>query len=144
MLDTTYEDTWNTREERLRELGMSYKEFLLSDTWKAVKLKASSRKNYQTCEFCDCTKVELHHSSYKWLGTKDELRTVYACCRYHHELIHKMSKELNISVRLSTNYFRNYKNRFRNKKITKIACVTQEQLEQYLKVFNRTDTYRQY
>ena len=140
MLDTTYEDTWNTREERLRELGMSYKEFLLSDMWREVKLKAKSRKNYQTCEFCDCSEVDLHHSSYKWLGTKDELRTVYACCRYHHELIHRMAKELNISVRLSTNYFRNHKNKFRNKKIISLADITQEKLQKYLHVFNKGGT----
>ena len=77
-LDDTYEDTWIRRSEKLKESGMSYIEYLNSEHWFSVKEKASKRSNYKCCEICGCSKVELHHTSYKWIMTKDELRTIIA------------------------------------------------------------------
>ena len=98
--DYTYEDTWNRRIASLD--GMTYEDYLKSDHWKRVKYKASKRPNYQMCEFCDSTKVELHHKTYKWINTKFELSAIIAVCREHHQEIHYLAKENKISVRKAT------------------------------------------
>ena len=107
MLDMTYSDTWNTRKERLIELGMSsYEQYLESQYWKITKKKALKRPNYQKCEICGNSEVDLHHTSYNWLGTKFELRSINSFCRYHHSIIHELAKETGVSVRLCTNLMR--------------------------------------
>ena len=104
MLDKTYSDTWNTREQRLKELGTTYKDFLQSAYWLDVKTKAQSRLAYRCCKVCgSISGIDLHHTSYKWLGTKDELRCVVPLCRKHHESIHNLAKSKQISVRLASN-----------------------------------------
>ncbi|GAQ26659.1 hypothetical protein SAMD00023378_0342 [Ralstonia sp. NT80] len=106
-LDEIYSETWNRRTERLEKLGQAtYEEFLSSDHWARMKEVASGRPNYKKCEFCSCTDVELHHTSYKWIGTKDELRSVISLCRQHHEEVHALAKAQGVSVRLATNELR--------------------------------------
>lgn len=104
-LDNTYEDTWNTR---LKNLSSSYEEFLKSEHWASVKRKAKSRPNtYGKCSFCGSKKnIDLHHTSYKWIGTKSELSTVIALCREHHHQVHVYAKENMVSVRVATNILR--------------------------------------
>ena len=102
-LDNTYQDTWNTRIKNLN--GLTYQEYLESDHWERVKYKASLRSNYQKCEFCPETKVELHHKSYKWINTKFELSAIIALCRKHHQKIHDYAKDNNVSIRISTKKF---------------------------------------
>jgi len=82
---------------------VAYEEYLKSDHWKQVKQKAFQRPNYQKCEFCDSTKVELHHKSYKWIGTKYELSVIIALCREHHQEVHDLAKSSGKSVRIATN-----------------------------------------
>ena len=113
-LDIKFKDTWIRRYENLR--GFSYTEYLKSNHWKMVKLKASKRPNYKKCEFCNSIKVDLHHTSYKWIFTKNELRTIIALCRNHHQEIHDYSIKYKISVRLATNKLRKiYKTDFLKK-----------------------------
>lgn len=101
-VDRTYKDTWETRDKSL--LGKSYRDFLKSSHWKKVKAKTLRRKKYSKCKFCGSTKnIELHHSNYKWLGTKDELRSVIPLCRTHHQEVHDLAKAEGISVRIATN-----------------------------------------
>jgi len=103
-VDEIYADTWGTRERNLA--GMTYGEYLESDYWQIVKTKAKSRPNYQKCEFCTSTQIELHHTSYKWLRTNNELRVIISLCRDHHREIHDLAKTSNISVRVATNHLR--------------------------------------
>jgi protein-tyrosine-phosphatase len=103
-LDYSYQDTWERRKIALG--GITYKQYLESQHWKEVKTKAKSRPNYQKCEFCESTKIDLHHTSYKWIGTKDELRCIIALCRKHHQEVHDLAKEKKTSVRLATNELR--------------------------------------
>ena len=100
-LDVTYSDTWKTRSNNL---SMPYSEFLKSDHWLAVKKKAALRKDkYGSCEVCGTTKnIELHHTSYKWIGTKNELCNVIPLCRTHHQKVHDVAKETGTSVRRAT------------------------------------------
>ncbi|KAA9001524.1 hypothetical protein FJU31_06100 [Stenotrophomonas cyclobalanopsidis] len=103
-LDEIYADTWIRRDAMLGD--RSYADYLRSDGWRQVKEKARGRPNYQKCEFCDCLEVELHHTSYKWLGTKDELRAIISLCRAHHQEVHDMAKAAGVSVRVATNRLR--------------------------------------
>jgi len=105
-LDTTYEDTWIRRESNLEKI--SYKDYLNSDWWKEVKKKAKAKpETYGKCQFCDNKEnIELHHTSYKWIFTKDELRTIIPLCREHHQMVHDYAKVNNVSVRIATNEIR--------------------------------------
>lgn len=105
-LDESYFDTYIRRDISLAKHGFTYEEFLVSDHWQQIKKKAAQRSNYRKCIFCNCTNVELHHTSYKWLFTKDELRNIIALCKEHHEEIHKYARHNNMSVRIATNIIR--------------------------------------
>jgi hypothetical protein len=105
-LDEIYADTWDRRAEKLGD--RTYQEFLASDHWAHYRKLASGRLNYQKCEFCSCTEVELHHTSYKWIWSKDELRGVISLCRRHHQEVHDLAKTQGISVRLATNKLRRH------------------------------------
>jgi len=113
-LDEIFADTWIRRDANLN--GLSYQEYLDSDHWREVKLKAAQRPNYQKCEFCESTVVELHHTSYKWILTKNELRVIISLCRIHHQEIHNLAKHTQISIRSATNILRKrYKLDYRQK-----------------------------
>lgn len=103
-LDEIYADTWGRREQRLA--GMTYGEYLASDHWALVKQKAADRPNYKKCEFCTSTIVELHHTSYKWILTPHELRTIISLCRAHHQEVHDLARSSDLSVRVATNELR--------------------------------------
>lgn len=104
-LDAVYADTWIRRDANLGE--QSYAAYLASDHWQQVKAKAKARPNYQKCEFCDSRDIELHHTSYKWILTKHELRTIISLCRAHHEEVHTTARANRVSVRVATNLLRN-------------------------------------
>lgn len=103
-VDYTFEDTWNRRSNNLN--NMTYEEYLKSEHWQKVKRKAKRRLNYQKCEFCESKNVELHHITYKWILTPFELRGIISLCRKHHQDVHDLAKEKNISVRLATTELR--------------------------------------
>jgi hypothetical protein len=111
-LDEIHADTWGRRERNLR--GMTYGEYLDSDHWQRVKVKASLRPNYRKCEFCNSTQVELHHTSYKWVLSDRELLVIISLCRVHHQEVHDLARTSDISVRVATNLLRRtYKPDFR-------------------------------
>jgi hypothetical protein len=106
-MDTTYLDTWQTRNSRLAKLGLTYQEYLLSAEWQQVHAKARERKTYKCCWVCSKPRTELHHRSYKWIGTKYAMRDIVPVCRGCHEGIHQFAKEHDLSVRLATTQYRN-------------------------------------
>lgn len=103
-LDEVYADTWARRDANLGE--MTYADYLRSEHWAQVRQKASDRPSYQKCEFCNSMDIELHHTSYKWILTKHELRTVISLCREHHQAVHDLAKADGVSVRIATNTLR--------------------------------------
>lgn len=104
-----YGDTWNTRKDSLN--GMTYDEYLKTDHWFSIKRKARKRKYYQKCELCPETKIELHHKTYKFINTPQELQSIIPLCRYHHQEIHDYAKKYNLSVRIATNSVVKYSKR---------------------------------
>ena len=103
-LDEIYADTWARRDFNLGQ--MLYSEYLQSEHWARVKEKTNNRQNYKKCEFCDSIDIEFHHTSYKWIMTRHELRTIISLCRTHHQEVHDLAKSNNISVRRATNALR--------------------------------------
>lgn len=103
-LDEIYADTWGRRDVMLG--GVMYRDYLQSEHWASVKKKARSRPNYKKCECCDSQDIELHHTSYKWINSPNELRTIVALCRTHHQEVHDVAKATGVSVRLATNQIR--------------------------------------
>lgn len=139
-LDECYSDTWVRRDAALSKFGLTYKEFLASDHWLNVKIKAMKRSNYHKCTFCSNRKIELHHTSYKWLFTKDELRNVIALCREHHEEIHNYAKSHNMSVRIATNLLRsryNSTDRSHLSRLGKYKKYFPVVLEEYNRLLNK-------
>ncbi len=107
-LEMTYNETWVVRDNKLKELNISYENFLKSPYWSRLRLMTRSKENYSKCELCNSDKVELHHSTYKWIGTSRELSPIKALCHHHHNMIHEFAKETGISIRISTNLFTAY------------------------------------
>ena len=110
MLDMTYNDTWETRDKSLKRLGLiNYEEFLRSEHWLHMRKKAQGRENYKMCEACGRRhELDLHHSSYKPIGTSRELINVNTFCRKCHANIHNLARESGVSVRICTNLCRAY------------------------------------
>lgn len=101
--ERTFSDTWITRASKLKT---SYKDYLKSDHWKALKKKAKRRKRYKKCLFCGNTKVELHHTTYKWIYTKKELLGIIPLCRKHHQAVHDYASKHQLSIRIATNHLK--------------------------------------
>jgi hypothetical protein len=100
VLDITYKDTWETRGLTPEE----YKVYLKSDEWKMIKSNAKKRKHYQKCWICKRKdNLEIHHRSYKWIGTKDCMRGLVAMCRDCHQDVHDYARIYHVSVRIATN-----------------------------------------
>lgn len=110
-LDMTYSDTWQTRDNQLKIIGYdTYEEFLKSNYWVNTRNKLKYNPKYSACCVCKSSnQVELHHTSYKWLGTKDELRVVFPFCQPHHKEVHNIAKQTGVSVRIASDYVRNNK-----------------------------------
>ena len=101
--ERTINDTYNSRREILS--NNDYRDYLKGDYWRRLKIKALKKKRFRRCRKKSClnTVVELHHTSYKRMFTKDELKDIIPLCRNHHQLIHDISKKTGLSVKLSTN-----------------------------------------
>jgi hypothetical protein len=104
-LDYTYYDTWFRRECNM--LYNTYEEYLNSEWWASIKLKALKRNAYKRCQFCDSTdNIHLHHTSYKWINTPKELCVIVPLCKQHHQEVHEYAKLNKVSVRIATNTLR--------------------------------------
>ena len=72
---------------KLRELGMTYREYLQSDHWKAFRKRYYQRYGYK-CTICGSTEnINLHHKTYNRLG-KEWLMDVISLCEIHHHEFH--------------------------------------------------------
>lgn len=99
--DKTHADTWKTRSMFLE---VDYRSFLQSDHWRKIKEKTKKRMHYYgKCKICGSTNnIELHHESYNFVNTDQELRNIVPLCRTHHQEVHDYAKHNNISVKRAT------------------------------------------
>lgn len=82
-----------------------YNEYLKSKEWALKRDKWIILKRFKWCrkKGCKVAKVDIHHTSYKRVGTPEEGMDVIALCREHHQKVHDVSKKTGLSVRLATN-----------------------------------------
>lgn len=86
----------------LKQNGFNnYSNFLKSEYWQKIKQKSQLSKyrdNYKKCWICKTTEnLQLHHENYRYLLTKDELRSIRCVCKTCHEKIHQKAYDLNIN-----------------------------------------------
>ncbi len=89
-------NTYKERQEKLNALGISYRDYLLSDEWKSIKTKVKNRegRRWNFCNICGADKnLDLHHSSYKVLGQEHPGNTIKPLCRDCHNNLHEVSKK---------------------------------------------------
>ena len=64
-----------------------YKEYLNSDHWKSIRLKALDRAGYR-CQLCSSKQhLNVHHNTYKNRGNED-LKDLVVLCRECHAKFH--------------------------------------------------------
>ena len=105
-IEQDFKETWQTRDIVLKEIGMTYKQYLSSDHWKKLKEKTLKRKRYAKCFKCGSTKnINLHHKHYRFLMHIHELQSIVPLCRCCHNQAHELAKTKDMSVREATNDF---------------------------------------
>lgn len=91
----------NKKQKRLSntEWWTRYREYLLSDEWKAKREKALKRDNYK-CQYkrflfkCGSkTNLEVHHLTYKRVFGAERMSDLITLCKHHHQLVHKKKKK---------------------------------------------------
>lgn len=103
--DKTYSDTWAKREIKLG--GQSYDDYLKSEEWQTIKATCRTRPFYQKCHICEATgRLDIHHTTYKYIHTKQPMRELVALCRECHDGVHQYAREKNCSVRIATLKYR--------------------------------------
>jgi SNF2 family DNA or RNA helicase len=80
----------DVRDEYLRDTGakLSYKQYLRSSFWKALRAEAI-RAAEGKCEFCESTKaLQVHHKRYPADFQHDSLDNLVVVCANHHKTLH--------------------------------------------------------
>lgn len=90
------EDIYKVRNSKLEQNGyLSYQEYLNSEEWSCIKSKIRKRtaSKWRFCNVCGGSKyLDIHHSSYKVIGTTNPGNTVKVLCRNCHSELHEISK----------------------------------------------------
>ncbi len=104
--EKTYSDTWKNRNIDTKH----YRERIHSAEWLDVKAKAKQFKKLKSCYCCKSTvALDIHHLSYKRMGTDEEILDLVACCRTCHSKIHDVASVLGCSVHYATLIVKKYK-----------------------------------
>lgn len=86
---------------RVRRLGYSsYSEYLRSSHWEDVKRRYRASKLPKKCYICGDTKYELHHRTYKNMGS-ERLMDFVPLCRKCHGGIHQYIRDNSHKSRLN-------------------------------------------
>lgn len=85
---------------KLKEKYLNYKDYLLSDKWKKVRLRKLKEAGYR-CEECSSKKfLQVHHKTYKRIY-KEHSKDLILLCSVCHRLKHNLltDKEIEMEVR---------------------------------------------
>lgn len=89
-------EIYSQRQKKLKENGYSdYKEYLKGDEWKTIRSKVKSRTGakWNLCNLCTTpNNLEIHHASYKVIGTVNPANTIRLLCRNCHQKVHDLCK----------------------------------------------------
>ena len=99
--EVKYKDTWVIRDLRIED----YKAYLESSKWKTLKKELKKLKKNQKCRACGRTGwVQLHHKTYRFVGTSKEQDGIVAMCGKCHLRTHRYAKNKDVSVLRATRY----------------------------------------
>ena len=88
----------STRDARLRDLGMTYREYLGSEHWAELKAKYRAASWLpQNCMGCGYRAVQLHHRTYQRLGFEN-LTDLMPLCRDCHRKVHEYQDLFGIPI----------------------------------------------
>jgi len=105
-IESNQYETWNIRSVVLKEIGLTYQEYLSSEHWKKLKQKTLRRKRFKKCQKCDSDQnIQLHHKHYRFLMHIHELHSIVPLCKNCHNELHDYTKQNKLSVREATNIF---------------------------------------
>lgn len=102
------------RNRRLKNFGYtSYAEYLKSDEWTWIKIKARSLGGkWLECYCCGSKEnIQYHHKRYGTIGKGLRLDCIVPVCRVCHYLIHERTKTANVSIKGATNSLRRSRRR---------------------------------
>jgi hypothetical protein len=99
---------FSLRNNQLKDDGFgSYDEFLKSDSWIKLKTTLREKNYYRTCCCCGSKlNIHLHHIKYKEILA---VRYIFPLCEICHLSVHTMSREKNISFKVSMRKIRKSK-----------------------------------
>ena len=66
---------------------MKYRDYIRSKEWQQVKKRYRASNLPQDCHVCGTRPVEMHHKTYKRLGS-ERLTDLLPLCRTCHQLVH--------------------------------------------------------
>lgn len=91
------------RNKQLKEGGFeSYKQFLESSFWKALRNKLRQKRFFNICCCCGSGEnINLHHIKYKNFLEEASHRYIFPLCQNCHNEVHKKSREKNISFKVA-------------------------------------------
>jgi hypothetical protein len=77
----------STRDARLGQLGMTYREYLESEHWANLKRRYRASNLPQMCLGCNDPRVQMHHRTYQRIG-REELTDIIPLCKACHDKVH--------------------------------------------------------
>ena len=94
MLDNYYvRKAYRLRNEALRELGITYNEYLKSEHWQEIKKRTRKKPEYWSkCFVCSSHKnIHLHHVKYHRLGNESLGSHIFPLCGRCHLEVHELA-----------------------------------------------------
>ena len=103
-MTTEYARSYETRFDRLN--GKSYDAYLRSREWFTVRARLRSRPGYDSCHACGSRRdIEMHHTTYAYIHTKDPARGVIPLCDDCHESVHAYARDFRLSIEKATSSY---------------------------------------
>jgi len=111
--EVTYKDTWTIRDLVIPD----YQAYLDSEDWKQLKKELKKLKKYQKCRACGKPNyLQLHHKTYRWVGTTKEQLGIVTLCGKCHKRTHEYAKKKDISIARATRYIITHTKKWKPKK----------------------------
>lgn len=101
-----------SRNKKLKNMGMTYPQYLNSDIWKQIKARAKKRADrgdsfWIKCNICEkeSSNLQLHHTKYKKMD-KIVLSNIVPLCGSCHQGLHALQFEKRISIKSAGRRYR--------------------------------------
>jgi len=80
------------RNTYLRNIGISYEEYLMSEKWKQARMRLFKRDG-KICKICSSDKnINVHHNNYNQKNLNGSIRSLVVLCNSCHREVHRIAK----------------------------------------------------